>query len=255
VTLLAQLAAMRTPRRSVGRVTALADDVDERSCTVDVGGGSITAYWVQHTADVALGDVVTVVPVGDTFEVAAIHTAAGGSSGPLLGQNLLVNASMELGVVGEHPDGWTAQWDTAAQPLDPLALVDDVAARGSRSARVTALAGAPHDVTVATEHPVEVDEQVTYRLGAWVRASGSTAGHTVSLEAYTGPVEDHPDAAHLIAVSVTTLPDVFQFLFGTVTVPAGHRWARIVLRSVEPVGADLQVWWDELSLRELISTA
>ena len=108
------------------------------------------------------------------------------------------------------------------------------------------------------QNPVSVDEGLTYTASVWLKASNNTSGLTMTLRTYTADT-----AANCWAfgsgVSITDLATVtdpgaaYQFATGTVAVPAGHHFARAVLRTTAPNGAVVTAYWDEPSLRQRIT--
>lgn len=245
----------------MGRVTSvtLADSL----CTVLVNEGEVPAFLTDQVwSFVEVGAVVTILPVGDTFQVIATQGSSAGAGGTRLGPELLPNNGFEYGPSGLWglPTNWSIEWDYTTGEPEPAHWDNTVggAAAGTGFARVDIVAGTwTHGMTVLPENPVAVDPGVTYTASAWLKASNNTSGLVMRLKTYTADTAancwEFGTGRVSTDLAVITNPGAaYQFVTGNVTVPAGHHFARTVLRTEAPNGAVVVASWDEPSLRQRI---
>ena len=246
----------RPPRIAVVTAVALAD----MQCTVLIGGGEVVADLTDQVIDfIGVGVVVTLLPVGDTYEVISTRSGSSGGGGLTLGPELLPNPSFEYG--DDFPTSWGAwpwvsgNWD-AARDTSPGEAVN-----GDAHARVTLTAGDDAPIAqVWNLGAVMVDEGTSYQCSAWIKAVAGDASLEVTLYAMTAPnAEDAgpfgmDSTMHTVA-TVTAPGGAYQLLTGTVAVPAGHGFARVYLRATADaaIAAPVVVAWDLPSFRQRIT--
>lgn len=265
MTLLQHVAAAKGRPALVGLVTAVNNsDSDNRSCSVYADGGEFPAHRAAHTMDVQVGEAVTLIPVGSTYLVAAIHRHTVGSGGPLLGPELLPNPDFEYGTVGDgnergRPDGWTVFWNWNTGEPNPLDLLDGGALNGTRRAVIKAAPGDwSHDASFYPSQPMPVDAGESYRASVWVKADAVVANnHRIKITAITAPT---PEGAAIFTTtgsytdmgSLTSPGGAYQLLTGTVLIPSGHNYFRFWLTNRADPGSDLQVSLDTASFRQIL---
>lgn len=251
---------------SSGRGPAMAQVVTvtpaDGRCTVLLADGEVDARLADHlllpgpTASVAPGNVVALLPIGDTYLVIASVGSTGGSGGtaPSLGTNLLPNPGFEFG--GDQPSSWSWLWggtsdaardSTAGQSLAGTARLVQRLAEGSATF-----------VSSFTADAMLVDPGTTYRFGAWVKASEVAASLACELRVYTGATASAAIAfgggSVAVVATVTSPGSAYQQIVGDVTIPAGHSFARAYLRSDANHPTPLTVSWDEAAFQQRITT-
>lgn len=250
----------RRPTRGarIGVVVSVA--LAEMQCTVLLGGGEVAADLTDQVIDlVSVGAVVTVLPVGDTYEVISTRSGTGGGGGLTLGPELLPNPSFEYGV--DMPTGWgawpwvTGDW-SAGRDTTPGEAVS-----GDAHFRATLTGGADDPaVRLWNSDAVMIDEATNYQLSAWVKAPAGDASLVVDLILITAPLA--PDASPFgtgstpaTAATVAAPGGAYQLLTGSVTVPAGHAYGRAYLSAYADasIAAPVVVAWDLASLRQRIT--
>lgn len=242
----------------IGVVTAVA--LGDMRCTVLIGGGEVVADLTDQVLDfVAVGVVVTLLPIGETYEVISTRSGSGGSGGLTLGPELLPNPSFEYGTT--LPTGWAAfpwvagNW-TAARDTTPGQAVN-----GDAHVRVTLTAGDVNpSAQVWNTAAVLLDEGTDYQCSAWAKAVTGDATLTVTVSVITAPTAagaapfGSGATTHTIA-TVAAPGGAYQLLTGTLTVPAGHGYGRAYLRATADaaIAAPCVVAWDLASLRQRIT--
>lgn len=253
------------PRQpSVGVVISVGSD---SSAMVLVGGAEVPAFITDQVFDrfytigggiTGIGAVVTVLPVGDTYEIIATRTGTTGGGGLILGPELLPNNGFEYGSVGAEPDHWSSFW-TNGPAVTTWDTTAGQALSGTGRALVTLTPTTdPVDTRVGSE-PVVVDPGTIYLAAAWVKATSSGSSLVTKLDLYTAPnaIDTQPFGTGLVvqtAVTVSAPGAAYQYASGPVTVPAGHNYARLYLVTTAVAGANLAVSWDEASLRQRITS-
>ena len=254
----AMLAAKPARPPRVGVVSSVA--VGDMRCTVLVGGGEVVADLTDQVIDfIGVGVVVTLLPVGETYEVISTRSGSSGGGGPTLGPELLPNPSFEYG--DDFPTSWSAwpwvagNWD-ATRDTSPGEAVN-----GDAHARVTLAAGDDDPAAqVWNTAAVLLDEGTAYQCSVWVKAVAGDASLGVSLSVITAPtaVGAQPfgtdSTTHAVA-TVTAPGGAYQLLTGTVTTPAGHGFAQVHLGATADaaIAAPVVVAWDLPSLRQRIT--
>lgn len=238
----------------------------EYRCRVALGGTIIDAYYGDQIVDwMDVGASVLLIPVGDTYMVVATRGGAGGGGvGASYGPELLANPSFEYGPGGawNGPTSWTIEWNFSTG--EPLPYVWDTspgdALEGSASVSAALVAGDwTHAMNVIPAAPVTVDPGSTYRASVWVKADDNTQDLTVSLRTYTASKAANVGALG-VGVDIVTHATVlnpgaaYQLLTGSFTVPSGHKFARVSLRTSAPTGAAVVAHWDSASLRQQITS-
>lgn len=254
-----QLAAKGSGRARVGTVTSvtLADSV----CTVLVNEGEVPAYLTDHVWNsVAVGAVVTLLPVGDTYEVISTRTGTTGGGGLILGPELLPNPSFEFGDTDAL--GWGAYpWVVGDWKVERDTTVGESV---SGEARLLTTLGPGTDAPLARAwngSAVRLDAGVAYQCSAWMKAPTSHASLLTELWAITAPLEINAGpfgvglTQHTIA-TVTNPGGAYQLLTGSFTVPAGHHYARVYMSASADatIPAPVSVSWDVVSLRQRITS-
>lgn len=239
----------RSPR--TGQVISVSDGI----ALVDVAGGEVPAFVTDHTGGVSVGNVVTISPLGDTWELTSIRSG-GTPAGLVLGPNLIPNAGFEFGPAAAPPDLWseyvsgpaTLTWDNT--PGEALA--------GSARALVTMFPDAdPVDHTTASA-PVTVDDLVTYQASTWLKAVGTATAWACVLKVLTATTKAHcepgnPSATTHTLATVTGPGSAYQLALGPVTIPATHSCARLLLQTTADAGAAMAVSWDEAALQQKVT--
>ena len=230
-------------------------------CTVVVGGGGevVANLWDHTAATAAVGVTVLLLRMGDTYAVIATRGGTGGT-GASYGPELLPNNSFEYGT--EQPTGWfTWPWVlgdwTGVRDTTPGEAVN-----GDARFLVTLKPGdAAPLVRVWTEKAVSVDPGVTYTVSAWVKAPAGDASLSVDAALYTAPTDSgaNPFGTGLSIATVATVVNpgaAYQALTGPVTIPAGHKFARLYLSALADatIPAPVTVSWDLPSLRQRITS-
>lgn len=239
----------RGPR--TGQVISVSDGI----ALVNVAGGEVPAFVTDQTGAVVVGNLVTITPLGETYELTSIRSG-GTPAGLVLGPNLLPNPGFEYGPAGAPPDHWT-QYVTR-----PAALTWDNTAgqalAGSARALVTMTPDvAPVDHTTASR-PVMVDDGIDYQGSVWLKAAGSATTWACVLKVLTAPTAatcepSDPSATTHTLATVTSPGAAYQLALGPVTVPAGHGYARLLLQTTAATGAAMTVSWDEAALQQKVT--
>ncbi len=231
--------------------------VDAGVAQVDVGGSTMSAALLTHTASVGPGAQVIVswrlpqMPVVD----AAFTIGAGSVE---YGPELVPNPSFEFGAPGLLPTGWSRFWATppTAQALGEWDDTGGVPHSGSAACKVAVVdLGAAVNHNVSTYNAYRVDEGITYRPGAWVKAS--VTGATVTVNIFTAPTaagaEPFGAGVTLTPIGTVTNPGgAWQEIAAPFTVPAGHQWARLFLNTVTASGVVTTVWWDDATTKQIL---
>lgn len=178
-----------------------------------------------------------------------VSCSIGATAAPY-GPELLPNSGFEFGTVGAAPSGWTDVWG------GPVVIDDTQRLSGSSSAKYNA---ATMTGVVARRlsmiEAVEVDEGVTYRLGAWWLASAVNPLLTCRIRLFTAPT---PEGAQPFGAGATEATVAFDNadttwteITGPRTIPAGHAYARVFLdvASTATPGSTL-IWVDEVTMRQ-----
>lgn len=245
-------------RPRVGTVVSIDADL----CTVLVSEGEVPAYLTDQVLnDAVIGAVVTLLPVGDTYEVIATRTGTAGSGGLILGPELIPNSGFEYGT--DVPTNW-AWWPwasgsyAASRDTTPGSMVS-----GAARALVTLKPDPVDDpnVNVWTTPAIRVDPGIAYQGAVWVKASAITPTLVVDLNLISAPTADAagPFGAGAITTTAATIASpggAYQLLTGPVTIPAGHHYARVFLHAIadNAIAAPVDVSWDEASLRQRITS-
>jgi hypothetical protein len=231
---------------------SLADSV----CTVLVGNGEIPAYLNDQTYNlVAVGTVVTVLPLGGTYEVISTHGGTGGSVGTVYGPELLANNGFEYGT--DTPDHWswwpwvggnyTAARDTTAGE----------AVSGSARMLVTLSPGTDAPSVNVWSEAVRVDAGATYQLAVWAKASVSEPSLVVDTYLVVGDTPENTQlftsGTGLTGATVSAPGGAYQLLTGSILVPSGVSYGRVFLRATAgATTAPVSISWDEASLKQRI---
>lgn len=240
--------------------TIVSVSTSDSSCTVNLRGTEVKAYYGdQISAWIDVGLSVTLVPVDDTLEVISTRGGSGGV-GATYGPELLANPSFEYGTTGA--DGWAVYpWVNGT-----YATVRDTspgqALDGSARLLVTLSPGPDNpSVNVWNTSAVIVDPGATYRVSAQVQAPDGDPSLTVSVLAITGATDAGaqifgPGASPTTVGSIANPGGAYQPISGPVTIPAGHGFMRVFLRSdaLGAMSSDVTVSWDSVSLRQQITT-
>lgn len=244
----------------VGAVTSVT--LAESSCMVLVSEGEVPAYLTDQTIDrVDVGTIVTLLPVGDTYQVVATRGGAGsGGIGASYGPELLANPGFEYG--DTTPNGWS-WWPwvggdyAATRDTTPAEMVS-----GSARMLVTLRGGVDGpDVNVWPSQAVRVDPGASYQFSVWVKASAIVASLTTEIYLMTAPTADGATffgagSVGSTAATVTSPGAAYQLLTGNATIPTGHGYARAFLHATASaaIAAPVSVSWDEASLRQRITS-
>lgn len=249
----------------VARIGVVVSVSTDSYAMVNVGGAEVPAFITDQVFDyfysgggvIGIGAVVTVLPVGDTYEIISTRTGTSGGGGATYGPELLANNGFEYGVAGAEPDHWSAFWSNgpAATTWD---TTGGAAFAGSGLALVTLTPTADPVDTQLMSEPILVDDGAVYNAAAWVKATSSGSSLVCKIDVNSAPtaVDAQPfgtGSAVQTAVTVAAPGAAYQYASGTVTIPAGHHYARLFLRTVTVAGANLAVSWDEASLRQRIT--
>lgn len=248
------------------RIGAVISVTTDSYAMVNVGGAEVPAYITDQVFNVfypggigggvgGIGAVVTVLPVGETWEIISTRTGSTGGGSALYGPELIPNNGFEFG--GTFPDNWDAFWTNGpatttrdTTPGEPLA--------GSARALVTLVPTTDPVHSIFLSAAVAVDEGSTYLAAAHPKATASGSGLTVYVGIITAPDAANAGPFGVGATAQTAATVVgpgaaYQYAFGTLTVPAGHHYARLTLTTDANAGASLAVSWDEASLRQRIT--
>jgi hypothetical protein len=227
-----------------------------------VNEGEVPAYLTDNVWNtVAVGAVVTLLPVGDTYEVISTRSGTTGGGGLILGPELLPNPSFEYGT-GTDALGWGAypwvggDWDVARDTT--------VGESVSGEARLVTTLSPGTDVPLARTYnlaAVRLDAGIDYQCSTWMKAPASHTSLVAELWVYTAPLESDASpfgtgsTLHTIA-AVMNPGAAYQLMTGSFTVPAGHKYARVYLSAVADatIPAPVSVSWDVASLRQRITS-
>ena len=250
----ALLAKSGGARPRVGIVTS----VDAPVAMVSIMGGEVPAYITDHVLEtVAVGVVVTILPVGDTYEVVSTRTGSAGGGSEVLGPELLPNPDFSFGIPGTVPTNWDTFWT-----FGPANTIWDDTPGETLSSPGRALVTLVADTAAVTTNLMStdfaVDEGVTYRTRAWVKASTILPTVTATLYAMTAPATGDAmpfgaGAAPTTGAPVSGPGSAWQTLTEVFTVPTGHTHARLYLKVDGGIGDTLDVSWDSASFRQRIS--
>lgn len=251
-------------RRVPGMAQVVSVAPADGSCTVLLADGEVDARLADHmllagpTAAVVPGDVVALLPIGDTYLViASVGSSAGaGGTAPSLGSNLLPNPSFEFG--DALPDGWGGYpWLTGSTDSVRDVTPGESVAGSARSLHHHP-GGADTVATTWTTAALMVDAGKTYRVSVWLKASEVAPTLSCASFVYTAATAAgaEPFAAGVtlaITGTITAPGSAYQLMSGDVTVPAGHGFARVHLRSESDHPTPLTVSWDEAAFQQRIT--
>ncbi|TPG12559.1 hypothetical protein EAH86_19840 [Pedococcus bigeumensis] len=230
--------------------------VSDGIALVNANGGEVPAFVTDHTGLVAVGNIVTISPLGETYELTSIRSG-GTPAGLVLGSNLLPNPGFEYGPAGAPPDNWTEYTTTANAVL----VWDNTAGEslaGSARALVTMTPDVvPVDHTTASR-PVMVDDGIDYQGSVWLKAVGTATAWACVLKVLTAPdaakcEPGDPAATETTLATVTSPGGAYQLALGPITVPATHGYARLLLQTTADAGAVMVVSWDEAALQQKVT--
>jgi hypothetical protein len=225
-----------------------------------VNEGEVPAYLTDNVWNtVAVGAVVTLLPVGDTYEVLSTRTGTTGGGGLILGPELLPNGGFEYGDTDAL--GWVAYpWVSGDWNVKRDTTVGESVAGDARLlTTLTAGTDAP-GARAWNSAAVRVDPGVAYQCSVWMKAPTSDASLVTELLVYTDPGSDPQPfgvASTLHVVATVTNPGAaYQLMTGSVTVPAGHHYARVFpsAAAAATIPAPVLVSWDVASLRQRITS-
>lgn len=251
--------ANRPPRIGVVTSVSLADS----SCMVLISEGEYPAYLTDQVWNsVAVGAVVTLLPVGDTYEVISTRTGTTGGGGLILGPELIPNGGFEFGS-GASATGWSrypwalGEYETARD----LTVGEMVSGVARMLVTLKPDATVDPDVNVWTSQAIRVDPGVAYQGSVWIKATAIEASLTATLRVITAPTASGAQyfgaGATSVDLAVVSAPGAaYQLLTGSVTVPTGHQYARVFTRSLadNAIAAPIAVSWDVVSLRQRITS-
>jgi hypothetical protein len=254
---MADALALIAQRRREARIGTVVEVGTGGVATVDVDGGIFTAQLANHTATVSAGALVALLPLGDSWLVIA-SLSDGGAVGPVLGSNLVPNPGYEFGAPGSPPSNWSSYW-TWGPAETTWDDTPGVSHSGNGATRVTLTPTADIPDANVSSPPVALDPGTNYRFSAWLRASSATSNLQMSLKAWSAPlaadaVPGGTGEASVVLATVTLPGAVWQEVYGTFTLPAGHHFASMFLKTIADAGADLTAWWDDAAIRQIITT-
>lgn len=240
------------------------DQIGDSVVTVGVpggGGAGFPAYLTDATTvgPLAVGDIVTLTRVMNSYEVSATRTGPSVGGGVLLGSELAPNPGFESGIEGGWPDGWRVAWNYLTGEPNPLSLSPQRPFAGSLHATLRAEPGdwSPNPALVSTDaRPVTAG--ALHRLSAWVAADVVTAtGFNVQLAILTGATPEDAvffgDGTYSVLATVVAPGSAYQLVLADYTIPTGHFYARPVVRFAADQGAELTVLIDDVSLKPRIA--
>lgn len=240
----------RAPR--VGQVVSvtLADSV----CTVLINEGEVPAFLTDQVwSYVEVGAVVTILPVGDTYQVIGTQGSSAGAGGLLLGPELLPNGGFEYGPAGGWPDHWDGFTSTGPVVIARDTTPGESVSGDARLLMTMSPTTGPVDARAVVQS-VSVDAGSTYQNSVWLKASSMTSNLQVKLIAASWKASDFSGTLTIVTIATVSLPGAaYQLVTGPITIPAGHDRANVLLEATADAGANLTVSWDEASLRQRIN--
>lgn len=238
---------------SIAQVVSVDTDFDVAAVTVELNGGTAVATATkQCVADVVPGAYVVMLPIGQGWGIIGTFPQSAGGMTP--GPNLIPDNGFEAAVDGRSP-----AWDDSPMSTGLFASGADtsLARSGTVSMRVDCFAsdGDPVSHWLQTIAPIRLDPGTMYRFQAWATATDPTM--SVAVVVVTGASDAEADLAsptgNVIAPGANTSPGTDWALasFGAFTPPAGHTFARVLLRTTAPAGADCTARYDDTCLQAI----
>jgi hypothetical protein len=246
-----------------GLVQGVISSTDGVTAQVDLGGSTIPATLLVHTASLGVGARVLVDRMrnqaGGSMLVVVGAFTSGTGGGTTYGPELLPNPSFEFGTLGAMPTSWNQFWSNpqpAAQSFAAWSNTPGVPHSGNGVCQVGITdAGDVVSHNVGLSDAIRVDPAAALRVGAWAKASATGLGVTVKAFVMTAPTADgaQPFGTGGIAADIAAVTDpgsAWQELAGPFIVPAGHNYLRLYLNTATPSGVAVNVWWDDASVKQ-----
>lgn len=238
---------------AIAQVVSTETVFDVITVTVTLNGGPATATATkQCAADVVPGAYVVMLPIGQGWGIIGTFPQSAGGLTP--GPNLIPDNGFEAAVDGKSP-----AWDDAPNSTGAYSSSADtsMARTGTTSMRVDCSA----DGLVAVSHwlrttsAIRLDPETMYRFQAWTQATSTTmtAGVVIVTGATDAEAELTSPTANVIAPAPNDAPSPSWGLaaFGAFSPPAGHTFARVLLRTTAPAGLGCTARYDDTCLQAI----